>query len=55
MLTSIRSMVRKAARLAVYDEVTINAKNHQRAATNRVDISLEIRGILMKKKNAKIA
>jgi hypothetical protein len=31
------SMVRKAARLAVYEEIMIRVKNHQKLATVRVD------------------
>jgi hypothetical protein len=33
----IRSTVRKAAKLAVYDEIKINVKNHQMPLTIRVD------------------
>lgn len=40
ILTSICSLVRKAAKLAVYEEVTISAKNHQKPTTNRVDTAL---------------
>lgn len=35
------SMVRKAARLAVYDDTMINVKNHQMAATILVDAPLK--------------
>lgn len=34
-------MVRKAARLAVYDDTMINVKNHQMAATILVDAPLK--------------
>lgn len=40
-LSSICSFVKNAARLAVYDEITIKAKNHQAAASARVGIPLE--------------
>jgi hypothetical protein len=35
------STVRKAARLAVYDETIMRVKNHQILATMRVDIALQ--------------
>lgn len=38
---SMRSTVRKAARLAVYEEIIMRVKNHQMAATMRVDTALE--------------
>lgn len=34
---TIFSMVRKAAKLAVYEEIIIRVKNHQQPATIRVD------------------
>lgn len=34
-------LVKKAAKLAVYDEITINAKNHQTAAAKRVGTPLK--------------
>ena len=37
---SILSMVRKAARLAVYEEIIIRVKNHQKLATNLDDTAL---------------
>lgn len=37
---SIRSTVRKAAKLAVYEEIMINVKNHQAQATVLVDTAL---------------
>jgi len=37
---TILSTVRKAARLAVYDEIMINVKNHHIHATIRVDMDL---------------
>ena len=40
MGVSIRSMVRKAARLAVYEEIMIRVKNHQKEATKRDDTAL---------------
>lgn len=39
---SIRSTVRKAAKLAVYDDIMINVKNHHIPATILVDKALEI-------------
>ena len=39
---SIRSTVKKAAKLAVYDEIMISVKNHHIPATIRVDIALQI-------------
>ena len=39
---SILSMVKKAARLAVYEEIIIKVKNHQELATIRDDIALDI-------------
>ena len=41
MGASIRSMVRKAARLAVYDEMMMRVKNHQKLAIVRPDIALK--------------
>ena len=38
---SIRSTVKKAAKLAVYDEIIINVKNHHMPATMRVDTALK--------------
>lgn len=38
---SIRSTVRNAAKLAVYDEIMIKVKNHQVPATILVDKALE--------------
>lgn len=38
---SVRSTVRKAAKLAVYDEIIIIVKNHQMPATIRVDVALQ--------------
>jgi len=35
----IRSTVRKAAKLAVYDEIMIRVKNHQIDPTIRVDVA----------------
>lgn len=35
----IRSTVKKAAKLAVYDEIMINVKNHQTDPTIRVDVA----------------
>ena len=46
---SIRSAVKKAAKLAVYDEIMINVKNHQKPAHIRVDVAL-----LVYKKNMQI-
>jgi hypothetical protein len=37
---STRSIVRKAAKLAVYDEIIIIVKNHQMPATIRVEVAL---------------
>ena len=37
---SILSTVRKAAKLAVYEEIMIMVKNHQIPATVRVDVAL---------------
>lgn len=39
---STRSMVRKAAKLAVYEEMMIIVKNHQMPATMRVEVALNI-------------
>lgn len=39
---SIRSTVRKAAKLAVYDEIMINVKNHQMPATILVETALQV-------------
>jgi hypothetical protein len=38
---AVVSMVRKAAKLAVYDETIMRVKNHQILATMRVDIALQ--------------
>lgn len=38
---SIRSTVRKAAKLAVYEEIMISVKNHHNPATIRVDVALD--------------
>ena len=37
-----RSTVRKAARLAVYEDTRIRQKNHQQAPTSRPEIDLRI-------------
>jgi hypothetical protein len=37
----IRSTVKKAAKLAVYDDIIINVKNHQTLPTIRPDIDLQ--------------
>lgn len=37
---TIRSTVRKAAKLAVYDEMRISVKNHQTAPTIRPEMDL---------------
>ena len=37
---SILSTVRKAARLAVYDDIMMSVKNHQIPLTKRVDMAL---------------
>lgn len=42
MLSSICSLVRNAAKLAVYDEVTMSAKNHQAAAAKRGGAPLRV-------------
>lgn len=39
---SIRSTVRKAARLAVYEEIIISVKNHHMPATIRVEMALKV-------------
>ena len=39
---SILSIVKNAAKLAVYDEIIIRVKNHQKLATVRDDIALKI-------------
>lgn len=44
MLTSICSLVRKAAKLAVYEAVTMRAKNHQKLAISRVGAALRKNG-----------
>ena len=41
MGVNIRSTVRKAAKLAVYDEMMMRVKNHQTLPTMRPDIDLE--------------
>ena len=38
--------VRKAAKLAVYDEIMISVKNHQMPATMRVEMALKKKIIL---------
>ena len=38
----MRSTVKKAARLAVYEEIMISVKNHHIPATIRVDIDLNM-------------
>jgi len=38
---SILSIVRKAARLAVYDDIMISVKNHQKLATVRAEMALQ--------------
>ena len=43
MGVTIRSTVKKAAKLAVYEEMRINVKNHQTAPTIRPDIDLEFK------------
>ena len=42
---SILSTVRKAAKLAVYDEIMIRVKNHHMPATMRVETALEMNTI----------
>ena len=39
---SICATVRKAAKLAVYDEIMINVKNHHNPATILVDVALYV-------------
>lgn len=39
---SIRSTVKKAAKLAVYEEIMIRVKNHHIPATIRVETALQI-------------
>lgn len=39
---SMRSTVRKAAKLAVYEEIIIRVKNHHIPATMRVETALEV-------------
>ena len=39
---SMRSTVRKAARLAVYEEIMMSVKNHHIPATIRVDRALKV-------------
>lgn len=46
-------MVKNAAKLAVYEEMTIRAKNHHIPAANRVDTALKI-GEFFKNENRKI-
>ena len=43
---SIRSTVRKAAKLAVYEEIMIKVKNHHAQATVLVDTALSVQIIL---------
>ena len=45
---SILSIVRKAARLAVYDDIMISVKNHQKLATVRAEMALQKRYIDVK-------
>ena len=45
---SILSIVRKAARLAVYDDIMISVKNHQKLATVRAEMALQERYINVK-------
>lgn len=40
ILASIRVIVKKAAKFAVYEEITISAKNHHRPAASRVETAL---------------
>lgn len=42
MVSSIRFTVRKAARLAVYEEIIMRVKNHHIPATMRVEMALEM-------------
>ena len=44
---SIRSTVRNAAKLAVYDEIIIRVKNHQKLATVLDDIALDKKHCIM--------
>lgn len=44
MVTSMRSIVRKAARLAVYEDNIIRAKNHHMPVTRRVETALDREG-----------
>ena len=44
---SILSTVRKAAKLAVYDEIMMRVKNHHIPATIRVDMALKIHSQLI--------
>lgn len=39
---SMRSTVKKAAKLAVYEEIMISVKNHQMPATMRVERALKV-------------
>ena len=43
---SMRSTVRKAAKLAVYDEIMMSEKNHQRPAIVRVDVALRFESLI---------
>jgi hypothetical protein len=44
MGATMRSTVRNAARLAVYEEIRINVKNHHTLPTIRPETDLRIRG-----------
>ena len=46
---TILSTVRKAARLAVYDEIMISVKNHQIPPTMRVEAALGFKSDLKRK------
>lgn len=43
ILASILTMVKKAAMLAVYDDITIRAKNQKKPVAKRVGIALDIK------------
>lgn len=51
---SIRVAVRKAAKLAVYELIKINVKNHQTHVTKRPDIDLNYNKKTLEEKNYKI-
>ena len=42
---TMRSTVKNAARLAVYDDIMMSVKNHHRPATRRVEAALMIAGM----------